>query len=138
MMKLYHIPFPRSIGLFSHQPILGMQFNPTTVSYWQEKKDGRKVLLKRVKKPLMTSLNGLSGYSCLKIPTECSPPVLNCYICYSRRGVKYYSIAPNLITAMQTFKFWTTKGRVYPPCQATKESSVPPLVPQLTWPHFSY
>lgn len=133
MMALYNIPFPRSIGLFSHQVILGMQHYPTTVSYWLEKSDGRKVLLRRVRKPLIEK-SGLTGYSCLNIPTPCNATELKCYVCYSRSGKLYYSIAPSLVVAMQVRKFWTTKGRVYPKCQAKKNDLDLPLVPQWTLP----
>ena len=131
MMKLYHIPIKLSIALFSHQPIMGMQFYPTTVSYWLGSRESRKVLLKRVRKPLMTLKNGQDGWVILA--QQLHVEVVKCYKCYSITGNMYYSLSTGIIITMSNRKFKRTSGRIYPACQAKKESTVPQLVPQSTW-----
>lgn len=131
MMALYNIPLQRQTRGYGMRLILGMSQHPTTVSFWHVKSDGRKVLLRRMRKSLIEK-SFSDGYARLNIPTIGKVTALTCYICYSLRGEKYYCIAPNLVTAMQTRKFWTTRGRVYPKCQIKKNEFVPPLVPQWT------
>ena len=130
MMTLFHIPIPLSIGLLSHQPVMGMQFYPTTVSYWETGSGGRSVLLKRVQKPLMLR-DTTDGWEMLT--SQCHRAGVICYLCVDYWHNPYYSIGPNILSIMLGKRFLTAKKRIYPACPLKKRKDVPQLVPQLTW-----